>query len=187
MLRMSIGSLLSAVVLFFWGFAFWMLSPVPKMMIKEVPYEPGLATALKEHLKEDGHYFLPNGCDVTQGDDEEAKKEFQKRMEDGPIAVISFKSKGGGDMLTTMGIGFGHGLLCSLLASVLLSMASIRTFAMRWAFVALLGVFASLAVTMCQPIWFQAQWKYSALYSMFDVVGYALAAVPLAALIAPRE
>ncbi|MBY0229334.1 MAG: hypothetical protein K2W96_08660 [Gemmataceae bacterium] len=187
MLRVSIGSLLSAVVLFMWGFVFWMLSPVPKMMAKGVAYEDALASALKSHLHEDGHYFVPFGCEVMQGSDEEAKKAFAKKVEDGPVARIVFRTKGDTNMGATMGIGFAHSLLCSLLAAGLLSMARIRTFALRWAFVALLGVFASAVVTMCQPIWFMASWKYSALYACFDIAGYALAAVPLAALIAPKD
>ena len=66
-------------------------------------------------------------------------------------------------------------------------MARIRTFAARWLFVALLGVFASGAVTMAQPIWFMASWKFSLLYAGSDVVGWALAGVALAALLAPKE
>ena len=98
MLRVLLGSLVSAVVLFMWGFCFWMLSPVPKMMVKSVPNEAGLAGALKAYIPEDGHYFVPFGCEVMRSGDEEAKKEFQKRFEDGPVANIIFRTKGDGNM-----------------------------------------------------------------------------------------
>jgi hypothetical protein len=184
MQRVLIGSLVSAVVLFMWGFCFWMLSPVPKMMMKEVPNEAGVAEALRAYIKEDGHYFLPFGCDVMRSGDEEAKKEFQQRFERGPLASITFRTRGDTKgMGLTMALGFGHVFACSLVASLLLCMSSIPTFGGRWAFVALLGVFATGVVTFCQPIWFMASWHYSLLYAGFDVVGWALAAVPLAGII----
>ena len=187
MLRAFLASLASAAVLFAWGFGFWMLSPVPKMMVKPVPNEAGLSSALRTYLPEDGHYFVPFGCEVMQSGDEEAKKKFQERIEDGPLAQVVFRAKGCSCMGASMAMGFGQVFACSLLAAGLLGMARIRAFAARWLFVALLGVFASGAVTLSQPIWFMESWKFSLLYAGFDVAGWTLAGLVLAALLAPKE
>jgi len=188
MLRAVLASLIAAALMFVWGFTFWMFGPLPKVMMKPAPDEAALLSTLRNTLTESGVYTLPH-CPNGNPDASEADKEAaMKRMESGPIVAV-FYHKGGHGGLTTFGLGFVHMLASSLFASLLLTLASpgLKTFGARWLFVALLGVFASFAIHLAMPIWMMHPWEFWLGFTAQETVAWALAALPLAALVRPRD
>ncbi len=186
MLRAALASALAAVLMFVWGFSFWMFGPLPKKMMKPAPDEAALLYALQNALPESGVYTMPH---CPNGEPTDAEKEAaMKRMEAGPIVGI-FYHKGGHGGLKTFGMGLLHMFGAALFASVLLSLAlpGLHSFGARWLFVTLLGLFASFAIHLAMPIWMMHPWEFWLGLSAQEGVAWMLAAVPLAGLIRPKE
>lgn len=184
MLRALIASCVAAVVLFVWGFVFWMFTPAPRAMMKPVADENRLVYELQQSLPESGCYSVPNCANAT---DDQGKKAAEERMKNGPMVLVFYRKEPPGPIM--MLYGYAHMAASALLAALLLNLAlpGLQSFAARWLFVTLLGTFASVWITLSQSIWMMHPWEYSLLYAGFQVVGWVLAGLVLAAIICPKE
>ena len=191
MIRMFVGALLSTAVLFGFGGWFWMASPFPNMMIKQVPNEDALVKVLKESLPESGVYFFPFGDrDTVTGKNGEASKKFQEMHESGPIGQVVIRHEGAKMMdPNVFALGLSQYFVASLLMVVLLRLAvpGLESYLARVLFVTLIGVFASLAITLQQPIWYHHPWKMPLILAGYDAVSWLLAGLVLALVIRPSR
>jgi hypothetical protein len=190
-----IGAVLAAVLQMAWGFTFWMATPIPlEHMVKTLPAEQEgqIVKALGDADVESGHYFYPfPDKEAMSGKNEEAMKAFQKKHAAGPLVEIVYRKDGldpRAEGLTYV-YGFGHCVGTALLAGFLLLLASpaLRSYARRVLFVALLGVFAAITITLANPIWYHHPWKFSLISAGFEVVAWLLSAVVLGAFVRPPK
>jgi hypothetical protein len=188
MVRLLVAVVLAAVVHFAWGFAFWAKSPLSKEMVQKLPKGDRVAGVLEESIPETGVYFYPAGdCPMTS-DDQAAIDKFMAAHRRGPLVQVIYHKEGVEPMsVAGMGLGFVHLAAGSLLAGLLLLLAlpALDTYLRRVLFVFGLGVFAVVALHFANPVWFHHPWKFTLLQSFFDVVGWLLAGIVLAAIIRP--
>lgn len=185
MIRSVIAVVLAALLMFVWGFVFWMFTPLGNTIMKPLPSATGIVEALKSQNLEAGNYHAPYPSDMT----EEAMAEFTKQHREGPLVSIFYQPKGtepmGGE---TLGMGYVQMLVsCSLMAFLLwLVGGALPSFVARWTFVVLVGVLASESIHLANPIWFNWTWMHAGVMCLFDIVGWIFAAIPLAALVKAR-
>jgi hypothetical protein len=187
MTRVVVAALLSAVVLFLWGFVFWTVLPFSNMVLKPLPSEEAVVQALKDNVPETGVYFFPF-CEECSSP--EAQEEAMKRHREGPIAQVIYRKDGVDAMSPTVFAGgFSHMFLSALLVGLLLKIASptLPAFFARFVFVVLLGVFAAVWVCLADGIWFHHPWQFPVLQAGYNAGGWLVAALPMALVIRPRE
>lgn len=173
-----VGSALSALAMFFWGFLWWGAPHfIPyKMAMKTAPDEVALAASLASALPSTGVYLLPNPASGATAED------VQKRAAAGPTAQIFFMREGaamdGGVFLW----GYLHMFAASLLGALLLkrvgSIAS--SYGDRAGLVLLLGLAGSFFSNLGKPIWWHQPWNYHLTYFTYDFTSWLLAALILA-------
>ena len=86
MIRLFVGSLLVAVVLWAWSTLFYVISPIPYYTMSQTADDIAAGEALLEHFPETGTYILPgryNGADVRS-----------EMRNNGPVATIYFTREG---------------------------------------------------------------------------------------------
>lgn len=176
MKRMLIGALLASVAMWFWGFLFWGISPLPAKVLRSVPDEVALADKLKAALPETGVYAIPSmGAGVSQ-------EEFTKRHQAGPVAQIVYVAEGADPVSAAVfGGGWLHMLACALILGwILLYVPEPTTFGSRYCILALAGTAAAIWSNLGKPIWWHQPWAFHVLYAVYDLTSLLLAAVILA-------
>ena len=188
MIRYLIGSLVSAMVLFFWGFVFWGLSPIPYMFMHRFNDQGEVAKTLERNAPESGAYYLPFPGDA-KSTDPEVVKSLQENSRKGPLVEVQY-NKDGVEMDSPVGyaVGFGQILLSCLLVGLLLWMAlpNLKAYPARVLFVFLAGVFASAAITLAEPIWFHHPWQGVVNVAVHHLVGWLLAGLVMGLVMRPK-
>lgn len=190
MVRLIFGSVISGVVLFFWGFIFWTKLPLGDQMMEPFPNEEALVANIK-NLPHSGVYFFPYlAKENMSGENPAALESFVRRHEQGPIGSIYLHKEGAPFMgAMTFILGFVHFVVSSFLAGCLLHIAlpALSTWMARFIFVTMLGIFGAVAMNLGSPIWFMHPWKATLIQSVFDVSSWILAGVILGTIIKPRN
>ncbi len=187
--RMLLGSLVSGVVLFLWGFVFWGLVPPPEFCMRSADQPDELAVALNRHLPVSGTYFLPRpATNSTAGDAAAAFDAFVQKHRAGPVAQIHVLREGTDPMSGLVyALGFAYFVFSSLLAAGLLRLAA-PALAGYWArvgFVALLGLFATAFCDLAGPVWFHHHPGFAAWNALYHAVCWILGGVVLGAFVRP--
>ena len=190
-LRVAGGSLLGAMVLMFWGYAYWAVLLPPGTALRDVHDQPELARALGSLLPRAGTYFIPHMAEHE--DDPQSGEHSHAELSEalgGTVAMVHF-APGAGNPLSplTYLLSTAHFLLSTVLASLLLLVALpvLKTYARRAAFVFGLAVFATIAVRLTDPIWYRLPWAYFLYASLYLIVGWGLTALVMAAVLRPRS
>lgn len=188
--KIVLAGILGGIALFLWESVAHMVLPLGEAGIKAIGNEQTVIAALKENIKEPGLYFFP-APDRTPGmsreQQQEAERKLQEKWRTGPSGIMVFHPEGVGvSFPQQLGTQFGADVLAMLLAALLLSWATgLASYAGRVLFVALLGLFPTLAVEI--PLW---NWYgFSTIYMLAQftvhLAGFALAGLVVAALVRP--
>jgi hypothetical protein len=176
MLRLGLGALIAAFVMFMWGFLFWGSGLVDPASHMSVEGETAVADALRSHTTQHGLYFVP---DMKNGTEAEASA----RMAQGPFAMIYVKPSGAtmGDP-AVMGFGFVHMFVTALLIGVLLQWVLPATpgWMDRFKVVILVGVIATVFAQLSTPIWWHHAWSTAGMFAAYDFVSYLIAGAVMA-------
>ena len=182
--RVVLASILGAVVFMAWGFAFWAGGLAPKDLFKSAPDEPTAMAALAASFPESGVYVLPS---PTKG---MADPDFVARHAAGPIAQVFIQREGSAvNDPQLYALGFLHDVVSAfLLALVLAGVSSgLPGFGQRWFALVLVALFAVVAQEGADIIWWGHDAAYHVWIAGYAVAGWALAALPIAALVHARR
>lgn len=180
MKRVILGSLVAAVVIFFWGFLYWNVLPLRNAATLAAPDEQELMRELSA-LPESGTYQVP---DPRNSGTEE---EYGSRLGQGPVALVLLRREGG-PLFDPMVLlkGFLHMLVTTFLIAIALRMARLPTFGSRFVLVLVLGLAAATFANLGEPIWFYQPWGYHILQAFYDLTVWSLAGLVLAKLVRPE-
>jgi hypothetical protein len=192
MIRLFVGALLSAVVLFLWGYAFWSASGVMYQFMFRLPDEDQVVQLFQDHNLESGTYLIPFADPAAlNGTDKEKEGAYTARRIKGPLMEIVYRKDGAASPTNPLILarGFCHYFAASLLAAILLIMAQpgLPRYPMRVLFVFLAGVFATVAITFAKPIWFFHPWPAVLYEAAFQTIGWLLAGIVLGLVIRPAK
>jgi hypothetical protein len=165
-----LAALLASIIGFFYGFAFWGLSPVSQMAVKQLPDEKKVLEALRETKAEPGFYVAP-----YPPPDAATNAEFLDNHTRGPIMVASVKEGFIPMNPTEMLRGWLHFLIASVLGLLVfvLALPALDGFGKRVAFVTLLGFFASFTVDFSNNAWWHFPFM-NAVYNLTYFTGWWL-------------
>ena len=182
--RVVLASMLGAVVFMAWSFAFWAGGLAPADLLRSAPDEAAAIAAVAEQFTESGVYALPSPVRGMTDPD------FVTRHNAGPIAQIFVQQRGEPvDDPQRYALGFLHMLVSAFLLSLVLAgvAAGLTSFGQRWFALLLVALFAVMAQEGADVVW----WRHDPLYHLwigaYGVAGWALAGLPMAALIRARR
>jgi len=180
MKRLVLGSLLAAVVVFFWGFLYWNVLPFRSSATQAAPDEPSLAQTLGA-LPATGTYELPH---LSASESPEA---FVGRLSQGPIALVLLRKEGANASDPAMFInGFLHMLITALLIGLVLRRTGLATFGARFGLVFLAGLAAAIFANLGEPIWYFQPWDWHLLQFGYDLTAWVLFGLVLAKFVQPE-
>lgn len=192
MLRVILGSILSAILMFVWGFVVWIVI-APNMSEKLGRFNPYrtlpaeteqvVLDALSE--TESGMYLYPNPDFST----EETKAASEEKAATGPFMILAYSTQGEKDMNITMAIGFAHMLFAAFLMASLLRIAApaIKSFGSRMFFVIALGLTGVIFILGRDIIWYHQELGHYFFLAGYYLGSFLLAGIVLGALIRPED
>lgn len=184
--RVLLAAVLSAVLMFVWGFVFWGVLNFGGSLMKPLPAELDVLAALRQSGASTGMYVYPMPASM---DDEAATKEFEGRHIEGPILQMAYQAEGGKPMPPEkFAQGLGHYFAVALLTGCLLALASrgLPSFGSRVMFVLLLSLVAAVWGNVGDAVW----WFHSREYcigNMAYTMGAGLAMALVMATIVRRD
>jgi hypothetical protein len=182
-IRLLIGAILAAIVMFVWGGAFWMVLATQIGFMRQA--DPDVLKAMVSHEAESGEYFYPMPVSIDATPDD--RKAAEEKTKAGPLMEISFRNEGVETGPLFFATGFGHLLALGIIAGFLLTMAvkGLPTYLSRVGFVLLLGILASAAIDVEQVVWMHHPWRYPTMLAIYHVGSWLLAGIVLGAIIRP--
>jgi hypothetical protein len=189
-MRVIFAALISAILMFFWGFVFW--GPVLNMTAKLMSplaedVELDVIAPLRGAQTPDGMYVYP-GPLKGQGD-KAAEEAWTKKVEAGPLVRLAYRKQGFSPTDPTLyAKGFGHSFLIALLSAGLLAMVvhALPSYASRVGVLLLVSLIAALWTNLSDVIWWFHTPQYAAGQIVYTVVSGLLMALATAAIVKPR-
>lgn len=182
MKRLLLASFLAALAVFFWGFLFWGLSPLPGSVMKSTTNDQAAQTALAEIFPASGVYFIP-----SPSGDPEAMDALHRA---GPIAMTHIQRNGRPAMDPGIFVwGFVHGWVVCLLLGWLMFRAgpALPRYRSRVLFIAVAGFAAGLFIDYGATIWWYSDRSWQLLNLAYNTIAWLVAGVILAAFIKPAS
>ena len=176
--RVLLAAVVSAVLLFMWGFVFWRLLNFGGKLMQPLPAELDVLAMLRNSGAPSGMYVYP----MADGShDEEDMSSFAAKHENGPLLQLAYRAEGGPVMTPSMfGKGLGHYFSVALLTGMLLAFASggLPSFGSRVLAVLLVSLVSAFWANGGDLIW----WMHSPRYCLGNMA-YTLGAGLLMALV----
>ncbi len=182
--RVVLASVVGAVVFMAWGFLFWVGGLAPEDLFKAAPDEPAALAALSASFPESGVYALPSPSKGMNDPD------FIARHAAGPVAQVFIQREGSPvNDPQLYAFGFLHDVVSAfLLALVLAGVSSgLPGFGQRWFALVLVALFAVVAQEGADIVWWGHDPAYHLWIAGYGVIGWALAGLPIAALVRQRR
>ncbi len=160
--RVLLSALLSAVLMFVWGFVFWGVLGLANSLLQPLPAELDVLAALRQSQVPSGMYVYPMPADPN---DPEAIETFNAQHEEGPLLQLAYRAEGGPPMPPSMfAQGLGHNFAVALLTGCLVALAvrGLPSFGSRLMFVLLMSLIASIWTNVGDVLW----WFHSPRYCL---------------------
>lgn len=187
--RILAAAVLSAVLMFCWGFVYW--GPVFNMtarLMQKLPEttELDVLAPLRSSKVPSGMYVYPGPLSNTA--DQSAVDAWTERMEEGPIIHMSYRRDGVSPMDPRMfAQGLAHSFAISLLCGFLLATVvhGLPTYASRVGVLLLVAVIAAIWTNIGSAIWWGHPWSYAGGQILYEIGGGLLMALATAAIVRP--
>lgn len=184
--RVLVAAVLSAVLMFVWGFLFWGVLDVGSKLMKPLPAELDVLASLRKAGTASGMYVYPMPVDPS---DELANEVYSAKHLEGPILQLAYQAEGGPVMPPLMfAQGIGHYFAVALLTGCLLALAArgLPSFGSRVLFVLLLSLIAAVWGNVGDAVWWFHSREYC-LGNMAFTMGAGLAMALVMAAIVRRD
>ena len=151
--RVVLASIISAVLMFIWGFVFWGMAGMAPRLLEPLPAELDVTAALRNVQAPSGMYVYPMPPDPS---DEEALAECKRKHEEGPLLRMAYRAEGSPPMPPSMfAQGLGYYFAVALLTGCLLALAvaGLPSYGSRLVFVLLLSLVAAIWSNVGDVLW----------------------------------
>ncbi len=190
-MRIVLGGVLGAVVLFVWSFLYWVVLSERLLPYNHMTDEGAVMDVLWENLPETGVYWFPmpqHDPDATADEKQAAMEAFEASHREGPLGTVIYHKDGREAMApSTLVKGFVIEFVSALLASILLCCACGRKgYAARAAFVFGLGLFAAVSVHLIAWNFMLNPMGFTLLKIGDTIIGWFLAGLVIAAVVKSR-
>ncbi|MDA7979867.1 MAG: hypothetical protein MPJ50_13955 [Pirellulales bacterium] len=192
MIRVILGSILSAILMFAWGFVVWgiVAATMSDKLGRFTPYQSlpqEVETSMLDAMKDSssGMYLYPNPDFST----EEKKNETKQKAADGPFMIVAYSTQGEDNEMMTYGIGFAHMLFTAFLLGSLLRIAApaIKSIGSRVSFVIAMGLTMTVFILGRDIIWYHQDIGHYFFLAVYYLGSFIMAGIVLGALIRPED
>ena len=189
MKRVIVGSVVGAIVYFFWGAFSWMVLPWHNATMKSLPQEEQTMIELKSDVPESGAYYFPAMPHGNYTDEQlkVAEDAFMERHKKGPIGMLFYCKEGMDPMSSSSYVrALGFNFIAALIISLLLSKTSLNCYRCRVAFVAGMGLFGGVVSYLSLWNWMHFPLDYCAVMTADLLAGWLVAGLVIAAIVKPK-
>lgn len=187
--RVVAAALLSAVLMFAWGFVFWVLLGGTNRLSEPLPGELDVLAVLRRENTPSGMYVYPAPPDNMN--DELARAEAEKKMAAGPLLRLAFRREGKAGFMEPLDFAKAgaHYAVIGLLLATLTAIAApaLPSFGARVGFVLLAAALAAIWTNLGDVVW----WHHSPTWAMgnmaYELMAGFLAGLVIAAIVKPRN
>ena len=178
-MRTLLAVLIATVLQMGWGFVSWGVLADRLQIVRGAPVEEPVRAALRT-LPEKGAYFVPIEGYGTE--------DWAQRHRAGPVALLFVHPAGVEPAMgNTLAEGAAHFLASALLLVALLRLVGPpATFAARFGLIVAIAFFAAFVRYGADAVWWYVPGDYAAFGTIVMVVSWALAGLPIAALVRTR-
>jgi hypothetical protein len=185
--RVLVAALVSAVLMFVWGFVFWAVLGMGARLMDPLPAAVDVIAPLRHAQTPSGMYIFPMPADMNI---EGAQEEFERLHEEGPLLQLAFVAEGRPAMPPSMyAMGLGHYFAVALLTGCLVAFTvkGMPSFGTRLAFVLLVSLIAVVWSNGGDWVWWFHSPKYCLGNAAYSLVAGLLMSLTMAAVIKPVE
>lgn len=190
MLRVVLGGMLAAVVVFACRMASWTVLEFHRGTIRALPGVWQELVAGRDQAVHSGVYAspIPPPFDPTMSPEEQRRlqAEFVRQHRDGPLVTLFYRREGSEPFrLELLVKGLAVDLAAAWIAAIVLHLgrSAFHAYLLRVALVALLGVFAAVVGHGGYFVWMQFDWGFTFAMACDVIVSWLLAGLVLAAVV----
>ncbi len=185
-MRVIIGGLIGGVVIFGWGAAAHMLTPLGHMGLRTIPKEQALVSAMKEGIPAPGLYFFP-GRDLTRELTKEEDEAWKAMYKQGPTGLLLYKAGGGlPPTPKQLATELASNVLAAILAAYILA-SSNAGYLGRVIIATLFGVITWMDFTVSYWNWYGFPSEFAKGEAIMETVGWFAAGLFMAAYCKPQS
>ncbi|MGB0581372.1 MAG: DUF1761 domain-containing protein [Limisphaerales bacterium] len=181
MKRILLATFLATLVTFFFGAFFWM-NPLANNSVRSVEDDTKVQSFLKENFPQAGTYTIP--------DWRQEEKEFHKKAEAGPVAILQVvESNGPSKMGAMMGTGFLSQLITVFVLCLLVNscLTALPIYGDRVRFCTLVGLIAALFIDGGNMIWWHQSVSFTLFNGVYHIFSCVLAGLVIAKFVRPEQ
>lgn len=168
-----LGAILGGLTAFIWSFISWDVLPWHEKQLHSFQNEDEVSAVIASHAPLSGTYLLPTGPsqeDMTSDQKKAAEQIRMQKMQKGPLVFAAIRKEGFASFPKTLITQ----LVCQMFAALLLTWMLLQTtglsYARRVAFLAIVGLAASVIADLPNWNW----WAFSGAYTAVNLVDYTL-------------
>ena len=187
MTRTLLGGVLGGFILLVWGILAWMILPIHKDTVQNLPNEEAVVAALQA-MPQQGVYMFPGRPKDTS--DKAAMDAYMERYRRGPMGMVVYDPRGMDPMMVSnMIVGLLIYILSAFVATWVYerSTALTGTLLQRLSFFGMLGVFLSLATYFSNWNWMGYPLAFTTSMALDTIVGWLLAGWGIISVVKPRR
>ena len=164
MKKLLIGSLVGAVIYFFWGFISWAVLPIHLHTVSYTPAQDTLLQIMADAHMTDGAYSMPMADNRNvSGFDSKYREETERVMKESkgkPMASIYYLEDG---YKMNIPRGFLFDFIAVLAACIILvpAFSTTNSFFQRWWFTLLIGLIVSVCGPLVNYNWMSMPWNFT--------------------------
>jgi hypothetical protein len=174
--RTILGIVLATIVLYFWGFLYWGLNPLPYQALRRSTDTAAAGEALRKFFPENGTYLFP----AMYADEAEAEKMYSA----GPVGILQMTSVDGRPAFDPriMLNGFLVNTIVVCLIAVVLRTAitALPTYGSRVKFAALIGLACAFLADIGEVAWWDVGLAWNVHKAIYTVSAWVVTALVLA-------
>jgi len=170
---LALGAILGGITAFLWSFISWSVLPWHEKQLHSFQNEDEVSAVIASHAPQSGNYLLPTGPsqESMNSDQKKAAEEIRmQKMQKGPLVFAAIRKEGFASFPKTLITQ----LVCQMFAALLLTWMLLQTtglsYARRVAFLAIVGLAASVIADLPNWNW----WAFSGAYTAVNLVDYTL-------------
>ena len=186
MRKILISGIVGGIVVFIWGVISHVVLPIGEAGIRTIPNEDVVIRAMKETIHEPGLYFFP-GLDMSREPTSAEQQAWEAKYRAGPTGILVYHPRGEQPLSPRQLITeLVSNVMGALIAAFLLSLTA-TSFGVRALFVALLGLFCWLSISVSYWNWYRFPTAFIAAEGIDQIVGWLLAGLTMAAILKDRK
>ena len=183
MRRVLLAGLLGGLAMFVWSSIAHMATPLGTMGISQMPNDQPLLATLQHHGGgASALYMYP-----SLGTGADAMAEYEQKLAGTPSGLLLYHPAGQGRVFSPrlLVVEFITEVMEATLAAWLLAQTRLPRYALRVAFIAVLGIVAAITTNVPYWNWYGFPPSYTAAYMLMQVVGFLVAGLVAARLVRP--